>query len=138
MPGVARLSFSIEAPLLKRLEQLVRDGHYANRSEFIRDMIRDRLVEKEWDRNEEAVGTITLVYHHHARGLTDRLTHVQHEHHNVILASTHIHLDKHTCAETVIVRGRAGQIKGLADALRQLKGVLHASLSLSSTGKHLA
>ena len=138
MAGVVRLSFSIEAPLLERLEELVREGHYANRSEFIRDMIRDRLVRQEWERDEEAVGTITLVFNHHTRGLGDRLTDVQHDFHEVILATTHIHLDKDLCAETVVVRGRAHQIKTLADRLRQFKGVLHATLSISSTGKHLA
>lgn len=138
MAGVVRLSFSIEEPLLERLETLVRDGHYANRSEFIRDMIRDRLVAKEWEHNEEAVGTITMVYNHHMRGLGDRLTHVQHDFLSVILASTHIHLDKDLCAETVVVKGRADRLTTLADLLRQQKGVLHASLSISSTGRHLA
>jgi len=138
MAGVVRLSFSIEEPLAERLERLVREGHYANRSEFIRDLIRDRLVEKEWERNEEAVGTITLVYNHHTRGLADRLTHVQHHHHEVILASTHIHLDAELCAEIVVVKGQAQRVQTLADMRRQQKGVLHATLSISSTGKHLA
>lgn len=138
MPGVDRLSFSIEHPLLERLEQLVREGAYANRSEFIRDMIRDRLVAKQWEHNEEVVGTITLVYNHHARGLTDKLTHTQHHHHDVILASTHIHLDENLCAEIVVVKGRANDILHLAGELKQQKGVLHATLSVSSTGKQLA
>lgn len=138
MAGVVRLSFSLEQPLLERLEKLVETGQYANRSEYIRDLIRDRLVEEEWKRNEEAVGTITLVYDHHVRGLTDKLTAAQHDFHEVILASTHVHLDHSLCAETVVVKGRAVQIKTLSDRLRQQKGVLHASLSLSSTGKNLA
>lgn len=138
MARVARLSFSIERPLLKRLERLMRDGGYGNRSEFIRDLIRDRLVEKEWERNEEAVGTITLVYDHHTRGLSDRLTDLQHHHHEVILATTHIHLDGARCAEVTVVKGRARAIQDLADLLRRQKGVLHATLSVSSTGKCLA
>ena len=138
MSGVARLSFSIEEPLLERLERLVREGGYANRSEFIRDMIRDRLVEREWKQNEEAVGTITLIYNHHRRGLTERLTHAQHHHHRVILASTHVHLDEELCAEVIVVKGRALDIKKLADLLHQEKGVLHSALSVSSTGKKLA
>ena len=137
MSGVARLSFSIERPLLDRLERLVREGAYANRSEFIRDMIRDRLVEREWKHNEEGVGTITLIYNHHRRGLTERLTHAQHHHHHVILASTHVHLDEELCAEVIVVKGRALDIKKLADLLHQQKGVLHAALSVSSTGKKL-
>lgn len=138
MSHVVRLSFSIEKPLLERLERLIREGRYGNRSEFIRDLIRDRLVEKEWERNETAVGTITLLYNHHARGLADRLTDIQHHHHHVVLASTHIHLDEDLCAEIVVVKGLARRIQSLADLLRQQKGVLHASLSVSSTGKHLA
>ena len=138
MAGVARLSFSIERPLLERLERLIQDGGYGNRSEFIRDLIRDRLVEKEWERNEEAVGTITLIYDHHTRGLSDRLTDLQHHHHQVILATTHIHLDDARCAEVTVVKGRARAIQDLADLLRRQKGVLHATLSVSSTGKRLA
>ena len=138
MSGVARLSFSIEKPLLERLERLVREGRYANRSEFIRDMIRDRLVQREWKQNEEAVGTVTLIYDHHKRGLTGRLTHLQHHHHHVILASTHVHLDETLCAEVIVVKGRSLDIKKLADLLHQEKGVLHAALSVSSTGKELA
>ena len=138
MSGVVRLSFSIEEPLYERLEALVREGNYANRSEFIRDMIRDRLVHNEWERDEEAVGTITLVYDHHAHGLSHKLTHLQHDYHHLILTTTHIHLDEALCAETVVVRGRATELKRLGDLLRQQKGVLHASLSLSSTGKNLA
>lgn len=137
MAGVARLSFSIERPLLERLERLIAEGHYANRSEFIRDLIRARLVEREWQANEEAVGTITLVYNHHTRGLSDRLTHEQHHNHDVILASTHIHLDADLCAEIVVVRGRARRLQALANALGAHKGVLHATLSVSSTGKQL-
>lgn len=123
---------------MERLERLVQEGRYENRSEFIRDMIRERLVAREWKHNEEAVGTITLVYSHHTRGLSDRLTHTQHHHHGVILASTHIHLDADLCAEIVVVKGRAMEIQHLADELKQQKGVLHATLSVSSTGKHLS
>ncbi len=137
MSDIVRLSFSIERPLLERLESLLRDSQYTNRSEFIRDMIRDRLVAREWKQNEEAVGTITMIFNHHTRGLTDKLTHVQHHHHDVILASTHIHLDEELCAEIVVVKGLAREIQALADELQQQKGVLHASLSVSSTGKDL-
>lgn len=137
MSKVARLSFSIEESLLERLETLIKEGRYENRSEFIRDLIRGRLVEQEWEHDKEAVGTITMLYDHHKRGLAERLTHVQHDFHHVILASTHIHLDHALCAEIVIVRGRASRLKQLADLLRKHKGVLHATLSISSTGKKL-
>lgn len=138
MSELERLSFSIEKPLLERLEKMVRESRYANRSEFIRDLIRSRLVEQEWESDQEALGTITLIYDHDARHLNERLTDLQHQHHTAILATTHIHLDQHLCAEMIMVRGRAGEIKGIADLLRQQKGVLHAALSMGSTGKKLA
>ncbi|HNT88569.1 MAG TPA: nickel-responsive transcriptional regulator NikR [Candidatus Hydrogenedentes bacterium] len=96
-----------------------------------------RLVEQEWEHDKEAVGTITMLYDHHRRGLSEKLTEVQHDFHHDILASTHIHLDHALCAEIVIVRGRASRLKELADLLRRHKGVLHAALSISSTGKKL-
>jgi CopG family nickel-responsive transcriptional regulator len=128
---------SIEKPLLQRLEAMVTKSKYANRSEFIRDMLRERLVEEEWKGNEEVVGTITLVYDHETRELSKKLTHLQHHHHDVVLASTHVHLDEHMCAEMVLTKGPASEIEEMASLLRQQKGVLHASLSLSSTGKEL-
>mgnify|MGYP000493729734 CR=1 FL=1 len=138
MGDLARLSFSLEQPLLERLEALRRETGYANRSEFLRDLIRARLVDRAWERDEEAVGTITLVYDHHARGLTDKLTDLQHDHHEVILATTHVHLDHHRCVEVILVRGRAARIRAIADGLKRHKGVLHGELSMSSTGRELA
>jgi len=137
MSHVERLSFSIEKPLLERLERLIAEGQYANRSEFIRDMVRDRLVEREWERNEEALGTITLIYDHHTRLLSEKLTSLQHDYAGGILATTHVHLDHHHCAEMIMVRGAAKEIRRLTDLIRQQKGVLHATLSMSSTGHRL-
>jgi CopG family nickel-responsive transcriptional regulator len=133
-----RLSFSLERPLLERLEKLQRDSRYTNRSEFLRDLIRSRLVEREWERDQEAVGTVTLVYDHHVRQLNEKLTALQHDHHDVILATTHVHLDHDRCVEVILVRGRASRIRAIADGLRRHKGVLHAELSMSSTGRELA
>jgi CopG family nickel-responsive transcriptional regulator len=137
MSNLARLSFSIEQPLLERLEKLLQQSQYENRSEFIRDMIRGQLVEQEWERNEEALGTVTLIYNHHMRQLAEKLTDLQHEHHHEVLAATHVHLDHELCAEMIMVKGRASRIRALADRLRQQKGVLHSTLSMSSTGKKL-
>jgi CopG family nickel-responsive transcriptional regulator len=137
MSDLVRLSFSIEKPLYERLEALVREHQYTNRSEFVRDMIRERLVGREWKKNQEALGTVTLIYNHHFRKLSDKLTELQHRHHKAILASTHVHLDAHLCAEVILIKGRAGVIREIADLLRQQKGVLHATLSTSSTGAHL-
>lgn len=138
MSELARLSFSIEKPLLERLERMVAEGNYGNRSEFIRDMIRDRLVAEAWEKNEEALGTVTILFDHHSRNLSEKLIDLQHDFEGTIMASTHVHLTHHLCAEMIMVRGRAGQIRALTDTLHQLKGVLHATLSMSSTGRALA
>jgi len=137
MASLERLSFTIEEPLLEKMEHLMRAGNFKNRSEFIRDLIRSRLVEEEWERNAEAIGTITLIYNHEVRQLGDKLTDMQHHHHDEVLATTHVHLDHHLCAEMIMMKGRAGVIRELAEHMGQQKGVLHASLSMSSTGKEL-
>jgi CopG family transcriptional regulator, nickel-responsive regulator len=137
MSDLVRTSFSIERPLLARLEQMAAQSRYTNRSEFLRDMIRQHLVEQEWQANEVAVGTITLVYDHHSRLLMEKLTDEQHRHHDVILATTHVHLDEHMCVEMILTRGPAKQLRELASLLRKQKGVLHAAMSMGSTGKKL-
>ncbi len=138
MSEVERLSISIEKPLLARLERMVKESRYRNRSEFIRDLIRGRLVEREWEHDQEALGTITIIYNHHVRGLGDRLTDLQHDYHGAILATTHVHLDHDRCSEMIMVRGKARFIRALADRMAGEKGVLHAALSISSTGIRLA
>lgn len=137
MSDLVRLSFSIEKPLADRFEKLVEESRYANRSEFIRDMIRNQLVNKEWQEGREVVGTITLIYNHETRALGHKLTGLQHKHHSATMATTHIHLDEHLCAEMIMVKGLSEDIKELADMLRQQKGVLHAAFTLSSTGLEL-
>ncbi len=134
MSDLVRLSLSIEKSLLERLEGLVRSRGYTNRSEFVRDMVRDRLVEEEWALDREAVGTITLVYDPRTRELSHKLTGLQHRHHGIILATTHVHLDDDICVEVLLARGKASSIREIADLLRQQKGVLHATLSMSSMG----
>ena len=134
---LVRLSMSIEEPLYEKLEGLVKRKGYRNRSEFIRDMIRDRLVEDEWSKSSEVVGTITILYDHHRRDTGDRLTELQHHKRHNVLASTHIHLSDDICAEMIMLRGSPGDIRALADAMRSQKGVLHSNLTMSSTGAEL-
>ncbi len=137
MSDLVRLSVSIEKPLYDRLEKLVSTTDYKNRSEFIRDLIRDHLVQLEWQTDEVLLGTISLVYDHHARGLTERLTEQQHHFTGTVLATTHVHLDHHLCAEMIMVRGKGKEIQALAGRLQREKGVLHAKLAAGTTGKHL-
>ena len=138
MSELVRFSVSIEKSLYRLMQKLLEKSGYANRSEFIRDLVREHLVEEQWKSNEEAIGTITLIFDHHKRELSNRLLDLQHDHHRNILATTHVHLDHDMCVETVLVKGRAQKVQELANLLRKEKGVLHASLSIGSTGKQLA
>ncbi|NBC11474.1 MAG: nickel-responsive transcriptional regulator NikR [Planctomycetes bacterium] len=138
MSELSRFTVSMEKPLFDKLDRQVAASNYRNRSEFVRDLLREHLVEQEWASGSKLLGTISLIYDHHVRGLSDRLTHVQHHFVGKILATTHIHLDEHLCAEMIMVRGSGKDIKALTDQLRREKGVLHAALSTSTTGKSLA
>lgn len=135
--SLARLSFSIEQSLADKLEKMVAESGYTNRSEYLRDMIRQQLVKRAAERNKEVVGTIMMVYDHHTRELNKKLTELQHSVHDMVLATTHVHLDHHLCAEVVIAKGQASAIERLADQLRQQKGVLFATFSVGTTGREL-
>jgi CopG family transcriptional regulator, nickel-responsive regulator len=138
MGETIRFGISIDDGLLERFDRLVTEKGYINRSEAIRDLIRDALVEQTWEAgNEETVGTVTLVYDHHVHDLADRLTDIQHDHHDRIISTLHVHLDHHNCLEVLIVRGQAGQIKAIADSLIGVKGVKHGKLVMTTTGREL-
>jgi CopG family nickel-responsive transcriptional regulator len=138
MSDLIRFSVSLEPGLAKQLERLVRGSRYTNRSEFVRDLIRERLVQREWAAaRRPVVATITLVYDHHQRELLDRLVKIQHDHAAHVLASTHVHLSHKMCAEMIMVRGKAAHIRQLADDMGRQRGVLHASLSKATTGAKL-
>ncbi len=139
MSDLERLSFSIDKSLAQRLEESRRGAGYANRSEFLRDLIRRRLVEEAWsdDASREVIGTITLAYDHHKRQLGETLTQLQHDHHDEVLVSSHVHLDRHHCAEVILTRGRPAVLRKLADALIRQKGVLHGEVTMTSTGAAL-
>lgn len=138
MKDLTRFGISINDTLLKRFDTLIAEKGYVNRSEAIRDLIRNALVEEEWTKeNDETVGTVSLVYDHHTRDLADKLTEHQHSHHKEIISSLHIHLDEHHCLEVVVIKGRARDIKRLADELIGTKGVKHGKLMTTTTGKGL-
>lgn len=138
MAGLTRFGVSINHELLDRFDNEIDKKGYSNRSEAIRDLIRDHLVELEWaDHEEEVAGTITLVYNHHTRGLSELLTELQHSYHQVILSTMHVHLDHHNCLEVLIIKGQAGKAREVANRLLSVKGVLHGKLSVTSTGKKM-
>ena len=139
MGEVVRFGISADDRLLRRFDALIAEKGYVNRSEAIRDLIRNSLVEDQWARgDEEAVGTVTLVYNHHTRDLADKLTEHQHSHHDAIISALHVHLDAHHCLEVVVLRGKAREVKRLADELIGTKGVKHGKLVSTTTGEGLA
>jgi CopG family transcriptional regulator, nickel-responsive regulator len=138
MADIIRFGISMDAKLLERFDAFLDSHGYANRSEAVRDLVRDRLVQEEWkNEREETVGTITLVYDHHQHELTEKLTDLQHRWHAQILSAMHIHLDEHHCLEVLAVRGRASTLRKISDALLSAKGVKHGKLVMTSTGKNI-
>ncbi|MHB9026874.1 MAG: nickel-responsive transcriptional regulator NikR [Armatimonadota bacterium] len=134
MPVLERFGVSMDDALLARFDELVEARGYSSRSEAIRDLVRGELVKAEWaDPRAEVVGTITIVYEHHAHELSHVLAELQHQYHQAIVCSTHIHLDAHNCLEVVIVRGRSDEVKRIADALTSTRGVKHGQLACATT-----
>lgn len=126
MTNVVRFGVSIEERLLERYDALIAEKAYVNRSEAIRDLIRAALVTEQWEADtERAIGTVTLVYDHHASDLADKLADHQHTHHEEVVSTLHVHLDSHHCLEVVVLRGAAREIKRIADELIGTKGVKH-------------
>jgi CopG family nickel-responsive transcriptional regulator len=135
---VSRFSMSLPPSLLRQLDEMSREKGYDNRSQAIADMIRDQIVEHRQKADTgEIAGTITLVYDHHKPHLQTTLTDIQHDHHEVILTTVHVHLDHHNCLEVLIVRGQASIIRKIADELIAAKGVKHGKLTVTTTGKDL-
>jgi CopG family nickel-responsive transcriptional regulator len=137
MSDLVRFGVSLDKSLLDRFDDLIRKKQYTNRSEALRDLIRSELVQREWQRGSDVAGAITLVYDHHQRDVMSRVTDIQHAFQEAIISTQHIHLDHHNCLEIVAARGKAAKVRKLADALRSIKGVRHATLSMSSTGREI-
>jgi CopG family nickel-responsive transcriptional regulator len=138
MSGLMRFGVSIDSQLIKKFDALIARKGYATRSEAIRDMIRDSLVEQEWEAEDrETVGTITIVYNHHTRELEHALTDMQHKSFHQIVSTLHVHLDAHNCLEVLVVKGMSREIRKIADRLIGTRGVKHGKLTTTTTGKEL-
>ena len=137
MGNLVRTGLSLERDLLERFDAAINRKGYQNRSEAIRDLIREHLVEEAADENKVIVGTLTMVYDHHQPNLSAKLIEAQHEAASKVLAATHVHLDHHHCLEVVILKGRSGEVKTLADRILSLRGVKHGQLTVTTTGKNL-
>ncbi|TCJ04842.1 nickel-responsive transcriptional regulator NikR [Cytobacillus praedii] len=130
--SLKRFGVSMEAHLLRKFDRLVMQKGYVNRSEAVRDLVRDALVQQSWDKEDQTVaGSIVLFYNHHQRNLLDELTKIQHDMHDNILATTHFHLDHSSCLELIIVKGKAKEIRLLSNKLTILKGVEYGKFTVA-------
>ena len=138
MANMERFSISMNRELLRNFDGLIRRKGYPNRSEAVRDLVRNALVEERWTNADEKVAaTVTLVYDHHTRELAERLADVQHHHGSLVVATTHIHLDNDNCLEVVILRGRAAAVGQLAERLIAHKGIKHGRAIYTTEGQDL-
>ncbi len=138
MSETQRFGVSIPKELLDKFDDMIADRGYRNRSEAIRDMIRDRIVEREWEEDEEVMGVVTLLYDHHQHHLSDKLTGLQHDFHQLVISTTHLHVDADNCLELIAVKGHGGEVRAMANKLISTKGVIHGKLLATSTGAGLS
>lgn len=138
MSELARIGIAISEDLLQEFDKLIARRGYSNRSEAFRDLIRNELVgEISAAPEAEVYGTVTLVYDHHARMLSEKLTELQHRYYDAILSAVHVHLDHDNCLEVILVRGRSSFVQELANGLIATKGVKHGRFMLTTSGRNL-
>jgi CopG family nickel-responsive transcriptional regulator len=138
MGKLARFGVSLDSSLLDRFDRLIAGKGYANRSEALRDLIREALIAENWREGKgEAVAVVTLVYDHHDYALPKRLTDAQHETHDIVISTLHVHLSHESCLEVLILRGAAGRLRAFADSLVGTRGVKHGKVIFTTTGDGL-
>lgn len=134
MSDLSRFGVSAEDELLASFDRLVADRGYATRSEALRDLMRDALIQSRIEGQQEgadALGSLTLVYDHHAHGLAERMAELQHDHHALVVSVLHVHISHDDCMEVIVLRGPAGEVRALANSLVSLKGVKHGRLFIT-------
>jgi len=132
-----RFGVSLDETLLNKFDKINKKKGYANRSEAIRDLLREELVKQEWTESNDVAGTITLVYDHHTRGLNNKLIEIQHNYTDMIISSQHIHIDHDNCLEIIILKGSPKKMEKISSQLKSTKGIKHCSLTMATTGKNL-
>jgi CopG family nickel-responsive transcriptional regulator len=138
MSTLVRFGVSVEEKLIEQFDRLIGEKGYNNRSEAIRDLMRRELVAEKWRvGNQETVGTLTVIYDHALTEVERQLTDMQHAEHGNVISSLHVHLDKARCLEVIVLRGKAKQLKRLADRLLSRKGVKHGQLVMTTKGEEL-
>ncbi len=130
---IKRFGVSLEENLLEELDKLVEEHRFPNRSQAIRYFINKNKIEDQWEKDEDVAGAIVLIYDHHKRELNSQSMKLQHDYHHLILSVQHVHLDHNNCLETIAVKGRASELKTLADSLIGLKGIKHGDLVMSTS-----
>ena len=139
--SITRFGVSIPLDLISAFDEYIRKRGYNNRSEAIRDLIREKLIGQEWEKElegQQVVGVITYVFDHHKRELVDSIIDIQHNFPDHVIVSQHVHLDHHNCLEVVIVRGESDALHNLSYKLKALKGVKHCRLTMTTTGTSLS
>ena len=137
---IERVSVSLEPKLLEQFDDLIADKGYANRSEAVRDLIRDALVQRDWSESEgreERVAVVVLVYEHDSSSLAQKLAHIQHENHKAVVSALHVHMDEHNCLEVLVLRGRAREVIAMGEGLISTRGVRFGRLVPATTGEGL-
>lgn len=138
MGTLTRFGVSLDEDLLQQFDAMSATKGYTNRSEALRALIRNALVAQAWEKAEgQGAGTLTLVYDHHKSDLAQRLIDLQHESHDVIVATLHVHLDHHNCLEVLVLRGEASTVRDLANRLVACRGIKHGTFTLTTTGQDL-
>jgi len=135
-----RIGVSLDDELLGRFDRLIAGKGYVNRSEAIRDLIRDALVQREWSEEagrEERVAVVALVYDHDSASLAQKLAHIQHENHRAVVSALHVHMDEHNCLEVLVLRGRASEVVAMGEGLVSTKGVKYGKVVPATTGQGL-
>lgn len=131
MSSIVRFGVSLEKELLEKLDNYASKNHFTNRSQAIRHMIHNNEVNTKWKNNSLVAGSITIVYDHHRRELSAKLTDVQHDYHDIILSSQHIHLEKDLCMEIIAAKGKASVLNELASRIIAIKGIHHGKLTMT-------
>jgi CopG family nickel-responsive transcriptional regulator len=138
MSDLVRFGIAMDKQLLAKFDRLILKKGYRNRSKAFSDLVRNSLVEENWQtKSDETVGTVTIAYNHRVRELSDILTELQHRFHDEIISCMHVHLNAHNCLEVLAVKGKPERIKKIADRLIATRGVKHGKLVMTTTGKGL-
>jgi len=135
MKKLVRFGVSLDGELLRKFDAFIGDEGYSNRSKAIADLIRKEFISDAFAKGGAVAGAITMVYDHHKREVVNKLLDIQHDHGTIIISTQHVHLDHDNCLEIIAVKGPGSKVKELADALKSISGVKHATLSVTTSRK---